>query len=135
MEQHIAQSLRDGGPRDLKLERFLEAVYCESTQLSYRALVGTRKHSVSDVEHVFSSRVLEFFESKGFSEEAKYVRVIRNWRRATDERGLTDEQRSEFNQDLLSYILDELMPWHSKSQLRDFSLLEGNRYFIAQAYV
>ena len=135
MEQCIAQSLRDGGPYDLKLERFLEAVYCESTQLSYHALVGTRKQSVSDVEQVFSSRVLEFFESKGYSEEAKYVRVIRNWRRATDERGLTDEQRSEFNQDLLSYILDELMPWHSKSQLRDFSLLEVISYFGALVYV
>ena len=79
MGQHIAQSLRDGRPHDLKLERFMEAVHSESTQLSYHALVGTRKQSVSDVEQVFSSRVLEFFESKGYSEEAKYVRVIRNW--------------------------------------------------------
>ena len=79
MEQRTAQSLRDGGPRDLKLEKFLEAVCCESTQLSYHALVGTRKQSVSDVEQVFSSGVLEFFESNGYSEEAKYVRVIRNW--------------------------------------------------------
>ena len=108
----------------------MEEVHSESTQLSYHALVGTRKQSVSDVEQVFSSSVLEFFESKCYSEEAKYVRVIRNWRRATDERGLTDEQRSEFNQDLLLCILDELMPWHSKPQLRDFSLLEVNRYFI-----
>ena len=83
----------------------------------------------------FSAQSVRIFESKGYSEEAKYVRVIRNWRRATDERGLTDEQRSEFNQDSLSYILDELMPWHSKSQLRDFSLLEVNRYFIALVYV
>ena len=39
-------------------------------------------------------------------------------------------QMNEFNQDLLLYILDELMPWHYKPQLRDFSLLEVNRYFI-----
>ena len=51
----------------------MEAVHSESTQLSYYALVGTRKQSVSDVEQVFSSRVLEFFESNGYSEEAKYV--------------------------------------------------------------
>ena len=69
----------------------MEAVHSESTQLSYHALVGTRNQSVSGVEQVFSLRVLEFFESEGYSEEAKYVRVIRNWRRATDERGLTDE--------------------------------------------
>ena len=53
--------------------------------------------------------------------ESLSQRVIRKWLRGTDERGLTDEQRSEFYQDLLSYIFDELMPWHSKLQLRDFS--------------
>lgn len=106
----------------------MEAVYSETAQLSYHALVGTRKQSVSDVEQIFNSRVLEFFDSKGYSAEAKYVRVIRNWRRASDERGLTDGQRAQFNQELLSYILDDLMPWHSQPHLRDFSLLEVNRY-------
>lgn len=105
----------------------MEAVYSEDTQLSYHALIGTRKQSVSDAEQIFSSRVLDFFESKGYTEEAKYVRAIRNWRRASDERGLTDNQRSKFNDQLLSYILDELMPWHSQPQLRDFSLLEVNQ--------
>ena len=109
----------------MKLERFMEALYSEMTQLSYHALVGTRKQSVSDAEQLFSSGILEFFESKGYLEEAKYVRVIRNWRRACDERGLTDDQRSIFNQGFISYILDELMPWHCQS--RDFSLLEVNR--------
>ncbi len=79
---------------------------------------------VSDAEQIFSFKVLDFFESKGYSNEAKYVRVIRNWRRATNERSLTDDQRSKFNQELLSYILDELMLWHSNPQLQDFSVLE-----------
>ena len=100
----------------------MEAVYCETAQLSYHALIGTRKQSVSDVEQIFSSGVLEFFESKGYLAEAEYVRIIRNWRRASDERGLSDEQRAQFNQDLLMYILNELMPWKS-----DFSFLEVNR--------
>lgn len=105
----------------------MEAVYSETAQLSYHALIGTRKQSVSDVEQIFSLGVLEFFESKGFCAEAEYVRVIRNWRRASDERGLRDDQRAKFSQGLLSYILDDLMPWHSQPQLRDFSLLEVNR--------
>ena len=50
-----------------------------------------------------------------------------NWRRACDERGLTNAQRSEYNQAFLSYILDDLMPWHTKDNLRDFSLLEVNQ--------
>lgn len=105
----------------------MEAVYDENAMLSYHALVGTRKQSVSDVEQIFSSRVLDFMERKGYATEAKYIRVVRNWRRACDERGITDEQRSVYNQDFLSYILDELMPWHSDPNLRDFSLLEVNQ--------
>lgn len=103
----------------------MEAVYSETAQLSYHALIGTRKQSVSDVEQIFSSRVLEFLESKGYSTEAEYVRTIRNWRRASDERGLRDEQRAKFNQELLTYVLNDLMPWHSR--WHDFSLLEVNR--------
>ena len=28
----------------------------------------------------------------------------------------------------LNYVLDELMPWHIEDGLKDFSLLEVNRY-------
>ena len=105
----------------------MEAVYDPHTMLSYHALVGSRKQSVSDVEQIFSLKMLKFFEEKGYTEEAKYVRVVCNWRRACDERGLSDEQRSQYNQDMLCYILDELMPWHSKPGLCDFSLLEVNQ--------
>ena len=125
--QRIGQSLRNGGPKELKLERFMEAVYDEEVKLSYHALIGTRKQSVADVEQIFSARVLHFFEQNDYSVEADYLRVIRNWRRACDERGLTNAQRSEYNQAFLSYILDDLMPWHTKDNLRDFSLLEVNQ--------
>ena len=42
----------------------MEAVYCETAQLSYHALIGTRKQSVSDVEQIFSSGVLEFLNRR-----------------------------------------------------------------------
>ena len=119
--------MRDGGPRELQLQRFMEAVYDKDVQLSYNALIGSRKQSVSDVEQIFSSRVLKFMEDKGYKVETEYVKVIRNWRRASDERGLDDAERSTFNNDMLSYMLDELMPWHVEPQLRDFSLLEVNQ--------
>ena len=51
----------------LHLERFMEAVYDDAAKLSYHALIGTRKQSVSDVEQIFSSRMLEFFESKEYT--------------------------------------------------------------------
>ena len=68
-------------------------------------------------------------ESKGYTCEAQHLTVIRNWRRACDERGLTDSQRSTYNNELLEYLLDDLMPWHREG-LRDFSLLEVNKYDI-----
>lgn len=57
--------------------------------------------------------------------EAKYVTVIMNWRKACDERGLSLLMGSRFNYELLNYLLDDLMLWHTK--LYDFSLLEVNR--------
>lgn len=86
-----------------------------------------RKQSVQDAERLFSDSLMKWMEDKGYLKEAKYIRVIRNWRRASDERGLTDDQRHQFNDDLLCYILDDLMPWHKDEGLRDYSLLEVNR--------
>ena len=98
-----------------------------SAGLTYTALSGVRKQSVEDVERLFSDSVIKWMERKGYTVEAEYLRVIRNWRRSCDERGLTSTQRSQFNNDLLKYVLDELMPWHTENGLQDFSLLEVNR--------
>ena len=82
----------------------MEAVYSETAQLSYHALIGTRKQSVSDVEQIFSSTVLE---SKDYSAEAEYVRTVRNWRRASDERGLDDGERAKFE----AAVARQERPW------------------------
>jgi len=74
---------------------------------------------------LFSSDLAEFMSSKGYHFEVKY---ILNWRRASDERGLSERERSKLNYGLLNMILDDLMPWHS--QKYDFSLLEVNRYMV-----
>lgn len=66
---------------------------------------------------------------KGYKCEKKFVRTVRNWRRACDERSLSSLQRFKFNYQLLNFILDELMPWHTKTY--DFSLLEVNRYALS----
>jgi hypothetical protein len=69
-------------------------------------------------------------EEKQYRNEAKYLKVIRNWRRAVDESGLPDATRQFFNKELLDFILDDLMPWHRIAGMTDFSLLEINRYRI-----
>ena len=84
---------------------------------------GQRKQSIRDVEVLFSESMEQFMLGNGYTFEAQYIRVIYNWRRACDERGLSELQRCRYNYDLL---LDDLMPWHKECY--DFSLLEVNRY-------
>ena len=64
--------------------------------------------------------------SKGYQFEADYIRTIWNWRRAGDERGLSERERSKFNYELLNMLLGDLMPRYKQNY--DFSLLEVNRY-------
>ena len=96
------------------------------TQLTYPALTGQRKQSVTDVERLFGAELLAFMMKKGYSAEAEYIDAVLGWRRACDERGLTELQRCRYNYRFLNYLLDDLMPWHRTSY--DFSLLEVNRY-------
>ena len=91
------------------------------------ALSGIRKQSVEDVERLFGNSVIKWMERKGYTHEAEYLHVICNWRRASDERGLSTTEHIQFNNSLLNYILDDLMPWHKQDGLRDFSLLEVNK--------
>ena len=109
----------------MHLERFVEALSDPSSNLTYYALSGARKQSVQDAERLLSQEVAEFMEKKNYSTESAYVHVIANWRRSCDERGLSELQRSRYNYQLLNYILNDLMPWHT--QIYDFSLLEVNR--------
>ena len=69
-------------------------------------------------------------EKKQYTSEASYLRVVHNWRQACDKRGISDALRSQYNQQFLDYILDDLMPYHKDEGLNDFSLLEVNRYAI-----
>ena len=128
VSQRIGNCLRLGGSKDIHLERFVEALYNENSGLTYPALTGVRKQSVEDVERLFEAGVVKFMEEKKYTVKAKYVKVVRNWRRALDERGLSAAQRLQYRNDMLCFILDELMPWHKKVELNDYSLLEVNRY-------
>ena len=107
----------------------MEAIADESSGLTYPALTGDRKQSVVDAERLFGPKLVAFFNRKGYEYEAKYTGAICNWRRSCDERGLSELQRCKYNHQLLSLILDELIPWHN--DVYDLSLLEVNRYGLA----
>lgn len=98
----------------------MEALNDPATGLTYTALSGVRSQSVEDAERLFGKGVIEFMEAKGYLFEAKYLRIVRNWRRASDERGLSDVQRRSFNREFLDLILDEVMPWHTKFRPQRF---------------
>ena len=124
--QRIAQCTRNGGPSTINLEHYLDALKDESACLTYSALVGQRKQSVQDAERMFSKSLEDFFKKdQKYHEEYRYVKAVRGWRRACDERGLNERERSRLNYGLLNYILDDLMPWHS--DMYDFSQLEVTR--------
>lgn len=107
----------------------MDALYDPDARLTYSALTGERKQSVKDAERLFSFSMLGFMEKNYFTPEADYIRAVLNWRHSCDERGLSEPQRSEYNYQMLNYILDDLMPWYEHY---DYSYLEVNRYSIAQ---
>ena len=103
--QIIANSLRRGAVEDIGLETFVEALKDPSTGLTYPALTGVRKQSVDDVERLFGEGVIKFMEEHKYENEAKYLKTVRNWRRAVDERGLPDSLRQQFCSEFLDYIV------------------------------
>ena len=125
LQQRIAKHTRSGGSSSLNLEHYVEAVSDESSGLTYPALTGLRKQSVSDAERLFNPSLAEFMRKKGYMYEAHYIQTIWDWRRACDHRGLTELQRCRFNYRFLNMILDELIPWHRDTY--DMSLMEVNR--------
>ena len=102
--QRIATSTRVGCPDQLKLKRFGEALEDPTSGLTYQALAGKNKQSVRDAERLFSKSMLHYMKSKGYEFEAKYIEVIHNWRQASDERGLKEDERSKFNDEMLQYL-------------------------------
>ena len=126
--QRIAITTREGRNKDIRLERFDEALKESESGLTYSALTGARKQSVSDAERLFGASLCQWFKNKGYESEATYLEVVNNWHRAGDEHGLSEGERSRFNYEMLNFLLDDLMPWHRTTY--DLSLLEVNRFVL-----
>ena len=123
--KRIGTCLRNGSMH-VDLRYFVDALKDSHSGLTYTALSGQRKQNVPDVERLFSTGVANFMDAKGHEQEAKVVRVVLNWHKANDGRGLSEEIRSQYNYDMLSFLLDDWMPWHVYN--RDFSALDINRF-------
>ena len=110
----------------LQLDRFVESMHFPQSGLTYPALVGSRKQSVQDTERLFSHSLLKFMEDKGYEYEAAYIRAVLGWRQACDLRGLSENNRAICNHQMLTFLLEELIPWYKNSC--DFSLMEVNTF-------
>ena len=133
LKQRIGNHTRMGGPTSFRVEAIVEAAESPESNLTFSALTGQRKQSIGDVERLFNPDLVTYLEKKGYEYEAQYIRVVSNWRRASDERGLSQQVRTTYNQEFLKFILDELMPWHLSGH--DYSTLEVNRLVLYNAHL
>ena len=102
--------------------------------MSLLSCIGVHKQSVEDVDRLFNCSLIAWMEKKLYTPGAEYLCIVHNWRRACDERGVTNDDCSKFNKEFLIYLLDDLMPYHWDEGLNDLSLLEVNRYFVYHAF-
>lgn len=127
--QRIASNLRRGNAEDMRLEKFVEALHNTSTGLAYPALTGIRKQSFEDVERFFfGEAVIRFMEKNNYNSEVKYtyLRMVRNWRWAVNERGLSDAHYQQYCIGFFDFLLADLISWYSSDQ-KYLCLMQVNR--------
>jgi len=66
------------GDANIELERFREALHDSTAGLTYMSLSSVRKQFVEDLESLFSKSLVKWMEDKGYSAEAKHLRIVCN---------------------------------------------------------
>lgn len=122
--KRIVSCLRDGRIPGIDLRYMREALHDPNTGLTYEALTGKNKQSVPDCERLISPGVIACLE-KTHKSGADVIRIIHNWHKAVDGRGLNENQRSQYCEDMKFWLLDDWMPWHREN--KDYSLTDVNR--------
>ena len=124
--KRITGSLRKGLIPNVNFKSFVKVIHDPHTGLTYTALIGKRKQSVGDAERLLSPAVVKWLRTNGFLNEAHLVEIVSNWHKATDGRGLSEEDRRKFNLNMLDYLLEDWMSWFCYN--REYSTLDPNRY-------
>ncbi len=124
--KRIGFHIRDGGPEGLNLTAALSEVLQDPCSgLTERALKGYDKQSVPDAERLLSYAVSRSLHGLGYPDEANFINIIAQWHESSDGAGLSQLERSKYNYQMLSLILDQWMPWHR--QCYDFNFIDINR--------
>jgi hypothetical protein len=93
--------------------------------------LGKNKQSVPDCERIISPGVFKFLEKKGHTSGATVLKLLHNWHKAVDGRGLSEDQRSTYCEELKCWLLDDWMPWHR--EVKDYSQIDVNRLALLAA--
>ena len=123
--KRIITRLREGYIPGLDLRSLRDALHDAATGLTYEALTGKNKQSVPDCERLINPGVIAFLERKGDVSGAHVIKLLHNWHKAVDGRGLSEEQRSAFCQDMKEWLLADWMPWFRT--MPDYSTIDVNR--------
>jgi hypothetical protein len=123
--KRIIACLREGNIPNFNLRCLRDALHDSATGLTYEALTGKNKQSVPDCERIISRGVVEFMERNGHVNEAKVLRILRNWHKAVDGRGLSEDERSTYLAEMKAWLLDDWMPWDRTES--NYSLIDVNR--------
>ena len=124
----ITNCLRSGDIPNIRLQYFRDALNDPSTGLAKSALTGVNKQSVPDCERIFSVGMIDFMQNNGHGNEMAFLRLVHNWHKASDGRGLDEDTRHTYNKQMLNWVLDDWMPWHRENY--DFSTIDINRYVL-----
>ncbi|XP_028394429.1 uncharacterized protein LOC114518616 [Dendronephthya gigantea] len=123
--KRLTNCLRVGSIPGINLKCFVDALHDPKSGLTKTALTGVNKQSVPDCEKIFSVGVIKFMKENGHQKEYEFVKLVHDWHKASDGRGLTEEFRKEANMNMLHWILDDWMPWHR--YIKDYSTIDINR--------
>lgn len=128
--KRITGCLRSGEIPNVRLQYFRDALNDPSTGLTKSALTGVNKQSVPDCERIFSFGMIDVMQKNGHENEMAFVRLVHNWHKASGGRGLDEDTRHLYNKDMLNWILDDWIPWHSENY--DFSTIDMERDHAAR---
>jgi hypothetical protein len=124
--KRIVACLRDGRIPGLDLRSLRDALHDPSTGLTYESLTGRNKQSVPDCERLIGPAVISFLERKGHTSSARVIRLIHNWHKAVDGRGLSELQRSLYCTQMKEWLLEDWIPWFKS--MPGYSTIDVNRY-------
>lgn len=123
--KRIAMCVRNGAVSGFDLRALVKCMHDPFTGLTYTALTGKRKQNVEDAEKLLSTTVANWLDSNNHNFEARFVHAIANWHKASDGRGLSEDTRSRYNNQMLDFLLEDWMPCFENN--RDYSTIDINR--------